>query len=244
MWWTEKWIDENGNPGQETHHPHKAAPLCVPCNHSKDTSGFPFSYPKGCPCTPSFLSAADSKGTLATLYRLLSLPVGHLSIAFYFANSIFHSFIAAISKSLALAERRIPSQWGLYSCLWSFAENNRIGVWSQGGCQCHQCWHDYAGVFFQGPQGQCGVPRVPIRTYSMHGGAGALISIGLLKAIPFQQFEDCVTTTYSTGELSLYVRRSSTQFACIKERLKTYCVKAFSGTAQILRVFAHLQMHS
>jgi hypothetical protein len=33
----------------------------------------------------------------------------------------------------------------------------------------------------------------------MHGGAGALLSIGLMRAINFEAFEDCVTTTYSTG---------------------------------------------
>ncbi len=33
----------------------------------------------------------------------------------------------------------------------------------------------------------------------MHGGAGAIISVGLLRRIPVGWFEDCVTTTYSTG---------------------------------------------
>lgn len=56
-----------------------------------------------------------------------------------------------------------------------------------------------AGVLFQAPRGPCGIPRVPIATYSMHGGAGALLSIGLLRAIDFEAFEDCVLTTYSTG---------------------------------------------
>jgi hypothetical protein len=56
-----------------------------------------------------------------------------------------------------------------------------------------------AGIFFRGPGGQCGIPRVPVRTFSMHGGAGGILSVGLLKNISFQAFEDCVTTTYSTG---------------------------------------------
>ena len=55
------------------------------------------------------------------------------------------------------------------------------------------------GVLFQAPRGPCGIPRVPIATYSMHGGAGALLSVGLLRAIDFAAFEDCVLTTYSTG---------------------------------------------
>ena len=56
-----------------------------------------------------------------------------------------------------------------------------------------------AGVLFQAPRGACGIPRVPVATYSMHGGAGALLSVGLLRAIDFGGFEDCVATTYSTG---------------------------------------------
>ena len=56
-----------------------------------------------------------------------------------------------------------------------------------------------AGVLFQAARGPCGIPRVPVATYSMHGGAGALLSVGLLRAIDFAAFEDCVLTTYSTG---------------------------------------------
>lgn len=33
----------------------------------------------------------------------------------------------------------------------------------------------------------------------MHGGAGAILSIGLLKAIPLERFEDCVFKSFSTG---------------------------------------------
>lgn len=33
----------------------------------------------------------------------------------------------------------------------------------------------------------------------MHGGAGAILSVGLLRRIPLAWFEDCVTTTYTTG---------------------------------------------
>ncbi len=56
-----------------------------------------------------------------------------------------------------------------------------------------------AGVLFKGARGRCGQPRVPTHTYSMHGGAGAILSVGLLRRIPLGWFEDCVTTTYSTG---------------------------------------------
>lgn len=43
------------------------------------------------------------------------------------------------------------------------------------------------------------MPRVPTHTFSMHGGAGAILSVGLLRQIPLAWFEDCVTTTYTTG---------------------------------------------
>ena len=55
---------------------------------------------------------------------------------------------------------------------------------------------------FKGPNGLCGMPRVPVRTFSMHGGAGAILSVGLLKSIKFEDFEACVTTTYTTGSPS------------------------------------------
>lgn len=43
------------------------------------------------------------------------------------------------------------------------------------------------------------MPRVPVKTYSMHGGAGAILSAGLLQALSFEAFEDCVLSTYTTG---------------------------------------------
>ena len=58
-----------------------------------------------------------------------------------------------------------------------------------------------AEILFKGSRGLCGMPRIPIRLYSMHGGAGAILSAGLLKNISFEDFEDCVTTTYTTGQL-------------------------------------------
>ena len=56
-----------------------------------------------------------------------------------------------------------------------------------------------AGVLFKGARGRCGMPRTPTHTFSMHGGAGAILSVGLMRQIPLAWFEDCVTTTYTTG---------------------------------------------
>ena len=63
----------------------------------------------------------------------------------------------------------------------------------------HESASALAGVLFKGARGRCGMPRVPTHTFSMHGGAGAILSVGLMKRIPFDWFEDCVTTTYTTG---------------------------------------------
>ena len=60
-------------------------------------------------------------------------------------------------------------------------------------------YHVSAGVLFKGARGRCGMPRTPTHTFSMHGGAGAILSVGLLRQIPLAWFEDCVTTTYTTG---------------------------------------------
>lgn len=36
-------------------------------------------------------------------------------------------------------------------------------------------------------------------TYSMHGGAGGIISIGMLRAVSLDYMEKCVKSLYSTG---------------------------------------------
>ena len=41
--------------------------------------------------------------------------------------------------------------------------------------------------------------RVPARTYSMHGGAGALISVGLLRQVPYEHMHKCIQEAYSSG---------------------------------------------
>lgn len=43
--------------------------------------------------------------------------------------------------------------------------------------------------------------RSPVRSYSMHGPAGALLSIGLLRLIDWAGIEQCVLSEYGTGEL-------------------------------------------
>lgn len=43
----------------------------------------------------------------------------------------------------------------------------------------------------------------------MHGGAGALISIGMLKAVDFDEMEDCVLREWSTGKSFLLVLHKS-----------------------------------
>ena len=52
--------------------------------------------------------------------------------------------------------------------------------------------------------------RSPSRTYSYDGDGGALVSIGLLRSIPFAKMEDCILRQWNSGEktyvLLLHVR--------------------------------------
>ena len=45
----------------------------------------------------------------------------------------------------------------------------------------------------------CDMPRLPHHMYSMHGGAGALMSIGLMRKVGWDVAEPCVLKTFSTG---------------------------------------------
>lgn len=42
--------------------------------------------------------------------------------------------------------------------------------------------------------------RSPGRPYSMHGGSGALFSIGLLRNVAFEDLEECVLSQWNTGD--------------------------------------------
>jgi hypothetical protein len=45
-------------------HPHRGAPVCVPCGYAGDTSQLAFPAPPACTCTPAALCAADTTGWL------------------------------------------------------------------------------------------------------------------------------------------------------------------------------------
>lgn len=45
----------------------------------------------------------------------------------------------------------------------------------------------------------CSIPRHGVRTYSIHGGAGAIISIGLMKAISYEWMEECLSKEQAPG---------------------------------------------
>lgn len=66
------------------------------------------------------------------------------------------------------------------------------------GCPCTPqllCATDERGIFNE----FCDIPRAPVSTFSMHGGAGGIMSIGLLRAVSFDFMEMCVKSLYSTG---------------------------------------------
>ena len=70
------------------------------------------------------------------------------------------------------------------------------------GCPCTAqllCETDERGIFNK----YCDVPKAPLSTYSMHGGAGGIISIGMLRAVSLDYMEKCVKSLYSTGTVQL-----------------------------------------
>lgn len=65
-------------------------------------------------------------------------------------------------------------------------------------CPCtaeHICRHDGRGFFDE----SCNMPVHPHRAYSIHGGAGAIFSIGLMQRLPIKFMEDCMATMTGTG---------------------------------------------
>ena len=66
------------------------------------------------------------------------------------------------------------------------------------GCPCTPkllCETDERKIF----NDFCDIPRAPVATYSMHGGAGGIMSVGLLRAVSLQFMEMCIKSLYSTG---------------------------------------------
>jgi hypothetical protein len=61
----------------------------------------------------------------------------------------------------------------------------------------------------------CDMPRHPANTYSMHGGAGGIMSIGLMRRLSLDFMERCTKSIYSTGGGSTAQRgRSAAWPAC------------------------------
>ena len=54
-------------------------------------------------------------------------------------------------------------------------------------------------------------------TYSMHGGAGGIISIGMLRAVSLDYMEKCVKSLYSTGICSI----NNTFVNCVRLKSST-----------------------
>lgn len=65
-------------------------------------------------------------------------------------------------------------------------------------CPCtaeHICRYDERGFFDE----DCSMPVHPHRAYSIHGGAGAIMSIGLMERLPLSFMEDCMAEMSGTG---------------------------------------------
>ena len=68
------------------------------------------------------------------------------------------------------------------------------------GCPCTPqllCQTDERGIFNE----FCDIPRAPVATYSMHGGAGGIMSVGLLRAVSLNFMDMCIKSLYSTGRV-------------------------------------------
>ena len=83
------------------------------------------------------------------------------------------------------------------------------------GCPCTAqliCETDERGIFNQ----YCDVPKAPMSTYSMHGGAGGIVSVGMLRAVSLDYMEKCVKSLYSTGT-----------YLCVNLRCCVYVLSAY-----------------
>ena len=59
-------------------------------------------------------------------------------------------------------------------------------MWSPVGMASAACLKAAGGIHASGPNSSCGIPRAPIRTYSMHGGAGRRVRLPVHPAPPPQ----------------------------------------------------------
>ena len=102
------------------------------------------------------------------------------------------------------------------------------------GCPCTAqllCETDERGIFNK----YCDVPKAPLSTYSMHGGAGGIISIGMLRAVSLDYMEKCVKSLYSTGTVQLPCSPAPWRFALYTAQhlQATYAVHALLSVISI-----------
>ena len=81
------------------------------------------------------------------------------------------------------------------------------------GCPCTAqliCDSDERGLFNE----FCDMPKAPVATYSMHGGAGGIMSIGMMRAVTLDYMEKCVKSLYSTGSRGWRLLSRALSFEC------------------------------
>ena len=87
---------------------------------------------------------------------------------------------------------------GSCSCLAGTILKSNSPCRAPKGCPCTPqllCQTDERGIFNE----FCDIPRAPVATYSMHGGAGGIMSVGLLRAVSLNFMDMCIKSLYSTG---------------------------------------------
>ena len=108
------------------------------------------------------------------------------------------------------------------------------------GCPCTAqllCETDERGIFNQ----YCDVPKAPLSTYSMHGGAGGIMSIGMMRAVTLDYMEKCVKSLYSTGTIHAVNALSACCrcFVCMLSMLCLHAVNALSACCQCCVCMPH-----
>ena len=108
------------------------------------------------------------------------------------------------------------------------------------GCPCTPqllCEADERGIFTSTCQVSPGI------TYSMHGGAGAILSVGLLQIISLDFMESCISSLHSMGtgaEKSGAWPLAASLHGCSSQSLLRWMKRILQQTCKSLAV--HLQL--
>lgn len=148
---------------------------------------------RGCPCTPDVMCKLEKgyNGIVSAKAcgppRLTFISVDRRAWMFHaFANSgIYATHLLQMPDSLQHQCPVLTTPWFHCQALPSFGQKQFAFVCA--------FVHDKAHLLY----------RAPSIMYSMHGGSGALFSIGLLRKVSYDQMEDCILSQWGSGKSAL-----------------------------------------